>query len=238
MRPVDKGESPYESIKEYQEALPYLAKKIGLYCSYCEMPIKHVPEIEHKVSKTRGGELTAWSNLSLGCKYCNARKLTKTTPQNRNEYLWPDEDNTAIAYSYLNGFPIVNKEALEELDSTGVYFEKAGNTYEMVGLGNEPDFKKGDKDRRFVNRNESHFKALESLKNWRHVKDAPEQYRNDMKKQILMTAMDSGFFSVWMTVFADEPQILLALIEKYPGTNKLCYDESGRVKKILLKNEK
>ena len=53
-----------------------------------------------------------------------------------------------------------------------------------------------------------------------------------------MTAMDSGFFSVWMTVFADEPQILLALIEKYPGTNKLCYDESGRVKKILLKNEK
>lgn len=28
MRPVDKGESPYEKIKKYQDALPYLEKKM------------------------------------------------------------------------------------------------------------------------------------------------------------------------------------------------------------------
>lgn len=28
MRPVDKGESPYKEIKEYQAALPYLEKKL------------------------------------------------------------------------------------------------------------------------------------------------------------------------------------------------------------------
>lgn len=44
MRPVDKGESPYNTIKKYQDALPYLGEKIGYYCSYCEFPIKHVPE--------------------------------------------------------------------------------------------------------------------------------------------------------------------------------------------------
>lgn len=52
MRPVDKGESPYNTIKKYQDALPYLGEKIGYYCSYCEFPIKHVPEVEHVVSKS------------------------------------------------------------------------------------------------------------------------------------------------------------------------------------------
>ena len=37
MRPVDKGESPYNTIKKYQDALPYLGEKIGYYCSYCEI---------------------------------------------------------------------------------------------------------------------------------------------------------------------------------------------------------
>ena len=47
MRAIDKGGSPYKEIDEYQDAIPYLEKKIGLYCSYCEMSIKHVPEVEH-----------------------------------------------------------------------------------------------------------------------------------------------------------------------------------------------
>lgn len=42
MRAIDKGGSPYKEIDEYQDAIPYLEKKIGLYCSYCEMSIKHV----------------------------------------------------------------------------------------------------------------------------------------------------------------------------------------------------
>lgn len=51
MRPIDKGESPYEAIREYQEAEPYLSSRIGRYCSFCELPIFHVPEVEHKEGK-------------------------------------------------------------------------------------------------------------------------------------------------------------------------------------------
>ena len=223
MRPVDKGESPYEKIDKYQDALPYLEKKIGLYCSYCEMPIKHVPE------KSKGGDLTGWKNLNLGCKYCNSRKSSKTTPDNKNDYLWPDEDNTAIAYLYANGFPVVNKDLLNELDTTGIFLKRAQNTYDLVKLGNIPG--KGEKDRRFAERNAAYYKAKRSLENWKHVKDAPEQFQNDMKEQIIMTAIADGFFSVWMTTFSDEPQILLALIDGFPGTRSGCYDEHGKVKK-------
>jgi len=66
------------------------------------------------------------------------------------------------------------------------------------------------------------------------VKDAPEWFQNDMKEQIIMTATSDGFFSVWMTVFSDEPQILLALIDKFPGTRKGCYDKQGEIKKDLF----
>lgn len=233
MRPVDKGESPYKTIKAYQDALPYLEEKIGLYCSYCEMPITHVPEVEHMISRKHGGNWIAWSNLLLGCKYCNSRKDAKTTPENVKEYLWPDADNTAVALSYANGIPKVNESALRALDPTGGCYEKAKNTYEMVGLGNEPDFQKGDKDRRFLSRNAVYHMALGSLEHWKHVKDAPEILRDDMKKQIMMTATAAGFFSVWMTVFADESQILLALIESFLGTNKSYYDSNGKIKQIL-----
>lgn len=66
------------------------------------------------------------------------------------------------------------------------------------------------------------------------MKDAPEWFQNDMKEQIIMTATSDGFFSVWMTVFSDEPQILLALIDKFPGTRKECYDKQGEIKKDLF----
>ena len=81
-----------------------LEEKIGLYCSYCEMPITHVPEVEHMISRKHGGNWIAWSNLLLGCKYCNSRKDAKTTLENVKEYLRPDADNTAVAFSHAISF--------------------------------------------------------------------------------------------------------------------------------------
>ena len=217
MRAVNKGDSPYESIKEYQDAIPFQEKRIGLYCSYCEMSIKHVPEVEHKVSKSLGGELTVWENLLLGCKYCNTRKKDKVIPQDKDLYLWPDEDNTAIAYVYEYGYPKVNKECLQELDPTGNLYKKADNTYKVVGLGNDPTKKIGEKDRRFLSRNSTYYKAQVSLKSWKNVREASFLLKEDMKRQILMTATAEGFFSVWLTVFSGEPEICNALMEHKKG---------------------
>lgn len=52
MRPVNKGSSPYTTIKKYQQALPYLEKAIGSYCSYCEMKLDNAPEVEHVAAKS------------------------------------------------------------------------------------------------------------------------------------------------------------------------------------------
>ena len=92
MRPIDKGESPYRKIGNYQEAEPYLNKRIGRYCSFCEMPIFHVPEVEHREGKASGGDLTAWENLLYGCKYCNTRKAQKIKAGEADKWIWPDKD--------------------------------------------------------------------------------------------------------------------------------------------------
>ena len=152
-------------------------------------------------------------------------------PENKINYLWPDENNTAVAYSYTNGFPRVNKDLLMKLDSTGEYLQRAYDTYKLVGLGNIPNVK--DKDRRFGQRSIAYQKALDSLKNWNHMKDLSKEYQDDMKKQIIMTALGDGFFSIWMEVFRDEQEIRLALIKAFPGTNLNCYDANGCVKEII-----
>ncbi|HJD32380.1 MAG TPA: HNH endonuclease [Candidatus Eisenbergiella stercorigallinarum] len=102
MRPVDKGETPDRTFDDYQDAEPYLEERIGPYCSYCEFPIGHVPEVEHKEAKAAGGALLEWNNLLLSCKYCNARKGKIAAKGDKEKYLWPDEDDTFHAFLYDN----------------------------------------------------------------------------------------------------------------------------------------
>lgn len=42
---------------------------------------------------------------------------------------------------------------------------------------------------------------------WNHMKDLLKEYQDDMKKQIIMTALGDGFFSIWMEMFCDEQEI-------------------------------
>ena len=46
--------------------------------------------------RSKGGDITDWMNLLLGCKYCNARKSANTTPENDDDFLWPDVNLSLI----------------------------------------------------------------------------------------------------------------------------------------------
>lgn len=234
MRPINKGESPYEAISDYAEALPYLTEKIGPYCSYCGFRISHVPEVEHISAKSAGGDRTDWSNLLLGCKYCNSRKSTKVTPLNKDEYLWPDTDNTAIAYTYVRGVPKVNEKELEQLDPSGEFLEKAKNLFELLALDNIPE--PGCKDRRFYERFEVYNTARRSLQRWEEM-CASEEFVQLFLDTTIELAQYSGFFSIWAMVFTDEPMVLRALIDAFPGTERTFFDENGRPKLLLRKAE-
>ena len=193
-----------------------------------------MPEVEHKKSKTRGGELTAWDNLLLSCKYCNTRKKDEVTPDSAKNYLWPDEHNVALAYCYKSGIPAINEEKLMQIDPTGNVYTKAKKLFDLVKLSHIPQ--KGEKDRRFGKRMEVYKMAKDSLHDWTKMKNEPEEVASVMKKSTVNLARYSGFFPVWMEVFSEEPEILTALIKAFPGTEAGYYDENGHVKDKLTKN--
>ncbi len=45
---------------------------------------------------------------------------------------------------------------------------------------------------------------------------------------IIMNAKSQGFWSVWMTVFRDDPDMLNRLIKAFPGTCHQCFDSTGQ----------
>jgi inosine/xanthosine triphosphate pyrophosphatase family protein len=54
------------------------------------------------------------------------------------------------------------------------------------------------------------------------------QPTEDMRQQILQTALCKGFWSVWMTVFADDSQMRQMLLQGFPGTAwRECFDSAG-----------
>jgi hypothetical protein len=48
-----------------------------------------------------------------------------------------------------------------------------------------------------------------------------------MRQQIVDTALGRGFWSVWMTVFKDDPDMLQRFIDAFAGTCRDCFDISG-----------
>ncbi len=222
MRPVDKGKAPDRVFNDYQDAEPYLEERIGAYCSYCEFPIEHVPEVEHKESKAAGGALLEWDNLLLSCKYCNTRKKDIVAKGDKGKYLWPDEDDTFHAFLYEDDIPGLNEQYLQRQGSN--VRQKANNLFQLIRLDNFPVTPK-EKDRRYRNRNEARNYAKVSKEGWDKVKKT--QVRSDYLRQIGMLAKSSGFFSVWMCVFKDDDEVKRMLVETFEGTKaEYCLDVS------------
>ena len=44
------------------------------------------------------------------------------------------------------------------------------------------------------------------------------------RRQIARTATGHGFFSIWMTVFQDDPDVRKLLINEFAGTAADCFD--------------
>ena len=213
MRPVNKGDAPEKEYKHYQDALSDLEVRLGPYCSFCEMVIQHVPEVENREAKSAGGEELKWDNLLLACKYCNTRKGARVKKDDKEKYLWPDEDDTFHAYLYDKDLPRLNESYLDMKGQEER--EKAENLFNLLKLDNFP-LSPGDKDRRFKARNEARNYAQNSKAGLKKMKCFSQ--RRDYLEIIQSLAQASGFFSVWMEVFKDDEEVKNILINAFKGT--------------------
>ena len=225
MRPVDKGEKPYSSIKNYEEARPYLKDRLGEMCSYCEMNLDTGLAVEHIQPKSRYPKKECnWDNLLLACPNCNStKKNTDINNTNIGDYLWPDKDNTFLALKYSEGgFVGVNPFLPKHIR------DKAQKLIDLVELNRIIlDVKKKKLDIRWLKRFEILGKAERAKA--RLAKFEGKGIDDLLRKEMVEAIEDmlEGYFSIWMTVFADDADMKRRIIDKFIGTAKDCFDENG-----------
>ena len=225
MRPVVRGPCPIDengdalTFTQYSQARKALIQRLGEHCSYCEMHLDSSLAVEHVQPKQPPGatqplpeRALAWDNFLLACINCNSTK--KNTDVVLTHYLWPDRDNTFAALVYSEGGKVAA--------AIGPLQAQANETIQLVGLDKTPDTA-GASDRRWLNRREAWDMAQESLRDLLCC-DTPQ-----MRRQIVRTVKSNGYWSVWMTVFKDRPDVLCELMMALPGTKAACLAPSAQV---------
>lgn len=220
MRPVERGPWPILpdgrpiQFPEYPAAKPHLLTRLGRFCSYCEMPIRNMPAAEHVLPKVHHGEMERmWCNLLLACGCCNSTKGADDA--GRDAYVWPDADNTALAFSYSEAGIRVKEGLPADL------CERAERTFRMIGLDKRPGGEREPShvDQRFKDRREA----------WDLACMSREDLRNDrspvLVRHIVELARATGFWSVWMTVFEDDAEMRGRFIQGFEGTASDCFDD-------------
>ncbi len=206
---IDKQYSPYGNAKDD------LIDNLGKYCSFCEVPVppKSSLEVEHVQPKSLPKYFhleKSWSNFLLGCKNCNSVKSKQDVVF--SELHLPHKNNTALSFQIKEGGLIEISDTINVLEK-----QKALNTLNLVGIDRRPKHPQySKKDDRWQNRYEA----------WNLAKIYLEKYKNKLVNidTIIDLAIIKGFFSVWMTVFENDPAIRQALINNFKGTAKTCFD--------------
>lgn len=217
MRPVKKGDVPTDKngqpkeYPEYGKAKTDLLRRLGKFCSYCEIELKDGTEVEHVQPKSRRRDLEKeWSNFLLACKRCNTRKGKKQVKLKK--CFWPDRDNTLRAFAYLPDSRVVVNP---ELEGEGKHY--AERLLKLVGLDNIP--KGVHDDPRFDNRRRAWMQATRTrAKLWE------SSAKDETREEIEHLAPEVGHFSVWMSVFADDPETRKLLIKVFSGTAEDCFE--------------
>jgi uncharacterized protein (TIGR02646 family) len=225
MRPVVRGACPTQAdgadivFSAYPMARGKLIERLGECCSYCEMHLDTSLAVEHVQPKKPPGAATNdqtrelnWDNFLLACTNCNSTKGNEDVVL--DDHLWPDRDNTFLALTYKQGGLV---EAAPGQDN-----DRAKRTITLVGLDKVPsahDQENEASDRRWNNRREAWDIALESKQNLAQL-DHPV-----MRAQIVLQIQ--GFWSIWMTVFEHDPDMLERILDCIPGTAKHCFDATN-----------
>lgn len=216
MRPIDKGVAP-STYTDYRDALDDLENRLGRNCSYCERPLGTGLGVEHKAPKSIHPDRTLdWGNFLLGCVNCNSVKGQKDLGE--GETLWPDEHNTVLAVAYERGGFVEVSSAL-----AGALAERARALIDLVGLDRhaaEGLPQPARRDRRWQQREEAWAIATSCLAKYERQNQAEEAL-----ELVVQAALGHGFFSVWLSVFDRIPDVKRALVRRFNGTAKECFDQ-------------
>ncbi len=224
MRPVTRIPAP-TTYGKYQDAIGDLEDCFGCYCSYCERRFPALLAVEHVSPKSSdSARETDWTNFLLGCVNCNSVK--GVTPTNDQDFLWPDKDNTLKAIEYKAGGLVEPSPTL-----AADIKPKVAALISLVGLDRHPGQPVAKqpkiRDKRYLEREEK----------WQLAQVMRGKLANnntaDFREVLVNLAKESGFFSIWIAAFHDDPDMRRRLVDAHVGTAKDCFAEDWSLKSRL-----
>ena len=231
MRPIRRNTSPKTTdYSDYRNAKTALISRISSgmingiklksYCSYCERAIDTNLAVEHIEPKdgTYGKPhlIGRWDNFLLACVNCNSTKGSKEIIF--SDIYLPDRDNTFLAFDY---------QADGNIKPSSNTDMRAISTLALVGLNKELR-ETYDADGFLI----AQDRASQRLNIWGLAKSSLDDYLLDtgnqpVKNLIVKNMILGGFFSIWMTVFKNYPEMKLLFITAMSGTSESgCFDVS------------
>jgi len=203
MRPVIRPLYTGTKYAQYKGYINILVKTFGQNCSYCERIDK--VDVEHVIPKTcKMGKplILNWDNFLLGCPRCN-RDFKRAKNTTRTGYLWPDMDDTFSCFDYKDDGRLLVKQNLSKVTAY-----KAKKTLELMMLDD------GNTNQPALNlHRRSHFVIANSFRT---------NYLSGSQKIDEIVKASVGAWSVWMTVFIDQPEVVNALVSNcIAGTNDI-----------------
>ncbi len=234
MRSVVKKDPRREAF-DYRFHAITLARQIGEYCSYCEIPVRGALPVEHIIAKADQSQFqNAWGNLLVACNPCNSNKGTKINQASAAlRWIWP-----VMLPAPAQGDPVIWPDNQFSYDCFA--YSLGGNQCEVssrpgidAGLATRANSTIGDlklnEDRRIECRTAARTAAI-TMARWLAFNGNDHNTPACLKEEIVATAKAMGFWSVWMTVFSRQmegmgvsdlrrQEVLRELfVQTFPGT--------------------
>ena len=206
MRSLNRPEWPkykngkLRNYKNYSSFLKYLFKYFGRYCCYCEIRARSL-DVEHISPKSLNSTyICNWFNLLIACPTCN-RDYKKNKNASRGGLVWPDDSDTFDMFVYHDdGSMTVNSSLHSRVQIC------AQNTIDLMHLNPQND--------------ENNDICNIRREQWDIANDLLADYEQKVLSidRIVKNVVANGYWSVWMTVFKDHPEVTKKIADAFPGT--------------------
>lgn len=227
-----KDDGTRKTVNHYSMWKADLEERIGMYCTYCGIPLTHSPQVEHvapihPIAGATAGALTDWDNMVLACQPCNGKNGKSNKPYTKALHYRPMDHNTLIPFENVedttNKGHMIVQVAKKRL--TNAQINKAEATLSLFNWDNV-DTRPNKTDFRSSFRWQAKKVALAAFDNYIMCKSSPTFDQTIAAKNAATAAITTGFFSVWVEVFFNEPEVLKWLIHSdiFPNTHQGSFD--------------
>jgi hypothetical protein len=164
-----------------------------------------------------------WDNFLLGCVNCNSTKKDKDVELDK--VFLPDRDNTFYVFSYSPDGKIFPASCIKNTPAEQI----ALATLALTGL-DKPINETLDENGRLV----ALDRVSQRMQAWAIAEEAKADLQQNssiqVKNGVIRTAIAEGFFSIWMTVLANDQDICNRLIDAFVGARDSgCFDASAHI---------